>query len=187
MRWMSSVKQSWMLDKQSVGSLLGLALIIILLPLRWIVAAVIAAVIHELGHYCAVRITGGSLYRLKCSMSGAVMEASGLTEKSELICLLAGPLAGLLTLLTIRIFPTLALCGFIQSLYNLLPIYPLDGGKILHRLILMLGGTDRSFRAIEHSFLLTLLILCVYIRIRYGISLFIIMAVVLLRKTPCKA
>ena len=186
MRWMSSVKQSWMLDKQNVGSLIGLALIVILLPLRWIAAAVIAALIHELGHYCAVRLTGGTLHKLKFGMSGAVMEASDLTRKSELISLLAGPLVGLLPLLTIRIFPTLALCAVMQSLYNLLPIYPLDGGKILHRIILMLGGSDRSFRMIEHLFLLLLLFLCIYIRIRFRISLFLFLAVFLLRKTPCK-
>ena len=186
MRWMYFVKRSWKFDKQNVGSLLGIALLIILLPLRWFAAAIIAALLHELGHYCAVRLTGGTIHRLKVGLSGAVMETSGLSGKSELICLLAGPLAGLLPLLAIRIFPTLALCGVIQSLYNLLPVYPLDGGKMLHRIILIFGGTDRCFRFIEYSVLLLMLFLCIYIRLRFGISLFLFLAVFLFRKTPCK-
>lgn len=175
-----------MSDKRSIGSLLGLVLMFYLLPLRWIGSALIAALIHELGHYCAVRLLGGSVHSLNFRAGGAVMNASGLSPRAELISLIAGPMAGLLPTLTIRVFPTIALCGIIQSAYNLLPIYPLDGGKILRLITFMVGGTERFYRIIEHSVLMLLFLLCVYIQVHFGISLFLFFVVFLLRKTPCK-
>lgn len=175
-----------MANKRSISCMLCLALIILLLPLQWLLSALAAAFIHELGHYCAVRLLGGSVQRLQFGTSGAIMEATGLTQRSELVCLLAGPLTGLLSVFAIRIFPTIALCGIVQSAYNLLPIYPLDGGKMLRIIILMAGGTEYSFQLIEHFVLLLLLTLCIYIKLRFGISLFLFFVILLLRKTPCK-
>ena len=38
---------------------------------------IVAAVIHELGHYCAVRAQGGQVARLRLAGVGAVMEING--------------------------------------------------------------------------------------------------------------
>lgn len=186
MHWIHSVKQSWLHDRQMIGALLGLVLMILLLPMRWIVAAAIAAALHELGHCGALRLFGGSLHRIKIGISGAVLEASGLTPGAEIICLLAGPLAGLFPLMVARIFPTIAICGLVQSAYNLLPVYPLDGGKILRLFILTHGGTDKLFCVIEYFVIVLLLLLCAYIQLRFRCSLFLLFGVFLLIKTPCK-
>lgn len=186
MRWMFSVKQLWIYNKPTLGILFSLALMVFLLPLRWLCAAVIAALIHELGHYCAVILLGGDVKGVSFGVSGAVMKASGLAKRSELICLLAGPLAGVLPAVIFRLCPTVAVCGILQSAYNLLPIYPLDGGKIMRNLIHMVGGTDRIFSVVEYSVLSLLFLVCLYIRIRFGISLFIFLLGFLFRKTPCK-
>lgn len=167
-------------------SLIAGALILLLLPLEWIISCLIAALIHELGHYCAVLLMGGSVHGIKVGAVGTIMDASGLTPKREMVCLLAGPLAGLLTIITIRAYPAVALCGLIQSLYNLLPVYPLDGGRLMKNYILMHGGTDRLFHKVEHFVLVLLFLLSVFVRIRFGISLFLFFGVLLFRKTPCK-
>ena len=159
---------------------------IFLLPLRWLGAVLIAAIMHELGHYCAVYLLGGEVHSFRVNVSGAVMQASGLNQFSEIICLLAGPLAGLLPLLVFRGFPVLAICGAIQSAYNLLPIYPLDGGKILREIILIAGGSERCFKIIEYFTITLLSIACIYIHFRYRISLFLLVASCVFRKTPCK-
>lgn len=175
-----------MSDKRSIGSLLGLVLMFYLLPLRWLGSALIAALIHELGHYCAVRLLGGSVHSLNFRPNGAIMNVSGLSPRAELISLIAGPVAGLLPALAIRTVPTIALCGIIQSAYNLLPIYPLDGGKILHCITLMAGGTEHCWHTIEYAALIMLFLLCIYIQVRFGLSMFLFFVVLLLRKTPCK-
>lgn len=186
MRWMHFAKRLWMSDKWSVLNLFWLAILLFLLPLRWLVAALLAACIHELGHYIAVCLCGGNIQSIRLGVSGAEMRASGLTGWQEILCLLAGPLAGLLPLLLCKILPTLALCGLIQTLYNLIPIYPLDGGKILHSLIRLCGGSNRLYIAVEHTFLLVVVIACIYLYLRFGISLLFFMVPFIFRKTPCK-
>lgn len=169
-----------------IGFLLGFALILLILPLRWIIAAIIAALIHELGHYCAVKILGGSIHTFKISPFGAIIEACDLTQTGELISIISGPLAGLLLAFVFRRYPEIALCGVMQSAYNLLPLYPLDGGKALQLIIHMMGGSDRYFRVIECFTIVLLFLLCTYIYTRYRISLFLFLTVFLFRKTPCK-
>ena len=57
------------------------------------------------------------------------MDAAPLPVGAELVCVLAGPAASLLLLLLVRPFPRLALCGFVQGVYNLLPLGRLDGAR----------------------------------------------------------
>ncbi len=173
-------------NKLYITSLIFLSLLFLILPLRWLLAAIIAAAVHELGHYFAVCLLGGKIRNIRFGMTGAVMEATNLSVYSEILCIMAGPLAGLLLSISIRIFPAIALCAIVQSAYNLLPIYPLDGGKALRCIILIFGGTERCFRYIEYITLLLLFLGCIYVFFRFRISLFLFFAVFLFRKTPCK-
>lgn len=115
----------------AAGALIGLALGFLILPLRWLLAALAAGAFHEFCHWAAVRLCGGQVGKFQLSGSGAVMEAENLSRGKEFICTLAGPLGGLLLLLISKWFPAIAVCGLLQSAYNLLPIYPLDGGRAL--------------------------------------------------------
>ena len=163
-------------------------LMLLLLPLRWMGAVVIAAAGDEFGHYAAVCCLGGSVSGMRIGTKGAVLTAFGLTHKQDIICLIAGPLAGLLLGLTFRWFPVIAVCAIFQSLYNLLPIYPLDGGKILRSICFMQGWSSRFCRAIEYSVIFLMLAASVYVKIRLGISLPIAFyfGILLIRKIPCK-
>lgn len=97
----------------------------------------LAAGVHELGHALAVVLCRGRILRLSLGASGARMETTPLSYRQEVLCALAGPLAGLSLLLVRRYAPWLALWGLMQSLYNLLPVYPLDGGRALRALLLL--------------------------------------------------
>ena len=108
-----------------------IAILLLLLPLRWIAAAFLAALFHELGHYAAVRLLGGSVVSGEISCRGAKMTAAPMKPWQELLSVLAGPAASLLLLSLGFLLPRLAFCGLIQGMFNLLPIYPLDGGKAL--------------------------------------------------------
>ena len=171
MHWILSVKRSCLTGKQTVPSLVIMALMLFLLPLRWLGAACLAALIHELGHYCAVYLCGGRVQRFVMVTSGAKMQAIGLTTTAEIICLLAGPLTGLIPLLFFRWFPIVAVCGLFQSAYNLLPIFPLDGGKILKLILQRYGGTERYYQVIERVILCILVVVYIHIRLQFGISL----------------
>ena len=115
--------------------------------------AVIAAVIHECAHAFAARRYGYSLDTLVLMPYGAVVsgDISGIGKKQELGVLLAGPLSnGLCALCFIALwwlFPetyaytdTAAWISLSLFAVNLLPAYPLDGGRILRLLLAPLGG-----------------------------------------------
>lgn len=120
-----------------------IALGLLMLPLPWIFSVVIAAAIHELCHYAAIRLCGGSVVGIQIGFRGAKMNVSGLTSMQELICALAGPVGGFLLLFLARWLPRIAICGCFQSLYNLIPIFPLDGGRILRCFLETVGLKHR--------------------------------------------
>ena len=126
------------------GFFIFAAALLLIIPIRWIFAAFLAALAHELGHYLAVRLMGGEVSGGDISWRGARMEMFPMSPGRELVCILAGPAASLLLLCLARIFPRVAICGLIQGCYNLLPIAPLDGGRALHFLLSLLE--KRQFR-----------------------------------------
>lgn len=108
-----------------------LAFMILVLPMQWILAAFIAAVFHELCHYWAVRLCGGSVVQLRIGAIGSQMEVWGLSTAQEMVCALAGPLGSLMLLFASGWMPRTAICAGFQGLYNMLPVYPFDGGRAL--------------------------------------------------------
>lgn len=119
------------IDRLGPDVCIFLALGLLILPLRWLLAAILAAAFHEGCHWLAVRLCGGSITALHIGSGGAQMDAVGLSAGKNLICSLAGPVGGLFLLLFMRWIPCIALCALCQSAYNLLPIGPLDGGQAL--------------------------------------------------------
>ncbi len=107
------------------------ALLVLILPLRWLGAAVLAGLFHELCHLAAVKLLGGRVTDVSLGPQGAVIVAQPMSRGRELVCILAGPLGGLLLLPLVGILPRTAICSALLSAYNLLPVYPLDGGRAL--------------------------------------------------------
>ena len=107
------------------------AMTVLLLPLRWIFAAFLAAAFHELCHALAVYLCGGSVQALVVGNRGAVMYADEMPPVRTLLCILAGPFGSLLLVLFVRWIPRVALCALFHAAYNLLPVYPLDGGRAI--------------------------------------------------------
>ncbi len=106
--------------------------------------ALVAALEHECAHAFAARRYGFSLDTVTLMPYGAVVsgDISGIGRKQAAAVLLAGPLANAVTALAFValwwLFPaaypytdTAAYISFSLFAVNLLPAYPLDGGRIL--------------------------------------------------------
>lgn len=108
-----------------------LALLLLTLPLPWLLAAVTAALFHELCHLAAVKLAGGTVTGLTIGPGGAVMEGQLPPGVGEGFAILAGPVGSLALLSMCHVCPRIALCAGVQGLYNLLPLPWLDGGRAL--------------------------------------------------------
>lgn len=111
------------------------ALGVLILPFRWLAAVYLAAFIHELGHIMIMRLQNVTIYSVTFHGCGAMILAQPMTEKQEMVSAAAGPAASILLLIFLRVYPELAFCGLCQGLFNLLPVYPSDGGRILQALL----------------------------------------------------
>ena len=107
------------------------ALALLILPLKWVLAAAVAGAWHEFCHILAVWLCGGKIRKMQVGASGAVIDVLPMSRSKELVSALAGPAGGVVLVLLLRWLPRVAVCGAFQSVYNLLPIYPLDGGRAL--------------------------------------------------------
>lgn len=125
------------------------AFLLMAVPLRVLVGWLGAAVCHELGHIAAMRILGGRLGTIIVGPAGAVIEGEDLGTYKNILCVLAGPAAGLLPMLFVKSFPEFAICAFLLTAYNLMPLYPLDGGRILRLLTEKGSGIQLLPKVIE--------------------------------------
>ena len=123
------------------------ALLLLTLPLPWLLAALGAGAFHELCHFLALYAAGTPVRGFQLGPRGARILTGPLDPKTELICASAGPLGSLFLLLFLRLFPRMALCGAFQGLFNLLPIYPMDGGRVLRSALALLGPWKEKFLA----------------------------------------
>lgn len=167
-----------------------LALMLLVLPLKWIGAALLAAALHEAFHAAAIILCGGRVQRLLLGSKGAAMEITPMTQGRELFCALSGPAGGLLLLLLAKWMPRTAICAVFHSFYNLLPVYPLDGGRALHCAAEMIlhEKADRVCLWVENFSLVCIAALAVYacFILKLGLLPLLLAAGLWARKSPCK-
>lgn len=104
-------------------------------------AAFSAALAHELGHLTAAAISGAEVRRIRFGAAGPVIELTGaVTHREEMGIAAAGPLAGMLfTALCLWLdtpyFRFAGLISMLTTVFNLLPVYPMDGGRLAYLLL----------------------------------------------------
>ena len=111
-------------------------------------------IVHELGHIVALRLYGLRIRRVSAELRGLCIEYGGLsTPLGHAVSALAGPVAGLAYAFAASYFAArtgnelLTLSAGISlllSLFNLLPILPLDGGRIFSIIAEELLGSRRG-------------------------------------------
>ncbi len=124
------------------GFWLVLGLMVLLFPARFLLGVLSAAFVHEMGHIIALRLLGGRVLGVRLHSCGARIEAAPMDPGPAAICALAGPAAGAMCILAWRWFPELALAAVVQTIFNLIPVYPLDGGRAVRNICCKL----RNFR-----------------------------------------
>ena len=171
-----------------------LAAAVLILPVQWVLAWLAAAFVHEAGHYIAIRVCGYRVYRIVVSCYGAMMETEPLEDR-EWICAAAGPLSALLLVLLTHWIPRIAICALTQSLFNILPIDSMDGGRVFSRILQLLlpqSIAERTALVVSHLTIIMLTILVIVLGIRYQLRLIpcLLFAGVIIRfliiKFPCK-
>ena len=124
----------------SFGFFIFFAFLVVLIPIKWVLCWLFAQLIHEVSHIIALKCFKYNVTTVRFGCNG--MEINGdFDERIPMIfCALAGPCAGIILFFVLGNRSALGLCGFCQSVFNLLPVFPLDGGRALMILCIRLVG-----------------------------------------------
>lgn len=120
---------------------------ILLIPIRWVFAWAVAVLIHEISHILLLYLLGKKVYEIRIGTFGAKICAQQLSGFGGILCVLAGPIGGALPILFGRMVPRIAICAAILSAVNLLPIYPLDGGRVIGILFAKIAERVSTYRS----------------------------------------
>ena len=179
----------------SPGTYIGICILILVFPADWVLSWLVAAAVHELAHYLALRICGVVIESVRLGLNGAMIITEPMSIQTECFAAAAGPLCGSLLIFTGRWFPYIAICSLFQTLFNLLPLRGFDGGRVIHCLLCLLVGNRLAAQisaVLELVCVLLTLIAGIYIAFIYktGIVLPVVAAILILHrptaKIPCK-
>ena len=178
----------------TAGACIHGCLLLFLLPLDLVFALCAAIVIHECSHILALMCFRIPILQIEVGIGGAAIQTVPLAHEQEMLCAAAGPAGSFLCLILARQFPLLALCGCVQGLYNLLPVYPLDGGRILRCLCAcwLPAYETQLCNAVRIFVIVAVFSVCLFLCFRIRDSLWLLPAVYFLlqthlaRKFPCK-
>ena len=170
------------------------AALLLILPLEWFCAAILAAAVHELGHLAAIYALGEYVENISIGGFEARIHTRPLNNRAELLCAVSGPAASICLIVLCRFLPKVAFCGLAQGLFNLIPLYPMDGGRMLRCCLrrCFRQRADSVFRTMQYLILCSLLLIMLLwtVHEKAGILPVLVCVSILLRllpsKTPCK-
>lgn len=116
----------------------------------------LALMLHEAAHLTALALFRRPVLGLTLGAGGAKIETEELTLRQEALSAAAGPLVNLLSgALTLRWVPAFSAVSLGLAAVNLLPLYPLDGGRILRAALLSRLPPERTEQILRLAVWLT--------------------------------
>lgn len=143
---------------------------------------------HELGHYVVAKIYGLKIEHLTFTVLGGILkiEDANISGLKQILLYAAGIIVNLLLLFGSRYLPIPYLkkllfnYNLLLIVFNLLPIYPLDGFQILQAILGFFKSPFREFRLASTTSYLFLGALFVIVFInRWGLAAWIILVYLL--------
>jgi Zn-dependent protease len=149
------------------------------MPLRFVIGFVLITVVHELGHALVIRAKGlrtGVMVFIPFVGGAVTLKDQPRTAYVDAQIGLAGPIAGAIaSLVSLQIYKwdgtplylAIAFAGFLINLLNLLPVGPLDGGRIsgaVSKWMWLFGGAVLVYKTVRQTnpLLVILLILSAF-------------------------
>lgn len=178
----------------SAGFFFTSALLLLVLPLDWLCAVAVASVFHELCHILTLHVLGGRIHRIRIRANGCEIETDRIGEWRQFVCIFAGPMGSISLLSLCRAAPRIAICGLLQGLINLIPVFPLDGGRLLRLLLSFINPkwANQVMPAVAIGICIVLDCLAIWLWKRGSFSFWPLWAALvwnirfLPRKIPCK-
>lgn len=172
---------------------LSLAAACLLFPIKWLVAWLAAVCFHEMCHILMLKILGCTVRSVSIAPTGAVIKTGPIPAHKELLCAVAGPIGSFSLLLLSQWMPLVAICGFVQGGYNLIPLHPMDGGRAARCVIGMFFDekmTERIMSVISWVVMIAFIALGFYCLLFLSLGplplLFALLLAARTGKIPCK-
>ena len=165
--------------------LLFLLIIVLSGNFNYFIAYFSLLIIHELGHAITGIILGYKLIKIDFYPLGGVTILDlpiNISLNKEILILIMGPILQIIGYLLLKnIFSYIKLYHYTLLIFNLLPLYPLDGGKIINILFNYKFNYLNSFKITYYISIVTITILFIYNIFFFNLNL-LLMIILLLSK-----
>lgn len=152
---------------------------------------IICVFLHELGHYFVASFLGYKLNKINFMPFGASLSGKEnvfYKPKHEILISIAGPIVNFILLIVcLALFWCFPVCyGFLQDFFyanlitlffNFLPVYPLDGGRVLYAVVKRKQPIEKAYKKVKiigfiiSIMLFVLFILSSFYKINYTIGM----------------
>lgn len=137
-------------------SILILLILLFFSKLDMYIIFIISIIVHEFMHLLIGKLFGEKTKKIVIDLFGASLEFyeyNNIPKSSRILIFLAGPLSNFVIAICFYVIINdyknkVILTNLILGIFNLIPIIPLDGGRILKEILSWFINEDKSFKII---------------------------------------